>query len=88
MSFESDRGRRLETLLARANRSRAVTLELLTEAIANACMRFHAHGHATKTAFNQLLDGEWHCFLSKQPQFPLEFDESAEGAHEVQPGQF
>jgi hypothetical protein len=113
MSFESDRGRRLEALLARANRSRAVTLELLTEAVANACMRFHAHGHATKTAFNQLIacgawtdavllllqlelplwklrriiyeDGEWHCFLSKQPQFPLEFDEGAEGAHEVLP---
>jgi hypothetical protein len=53
MSFESDRRRRLEALLAHANRSRAVTHELLTEAIANACMRFHAHGHTTKTAFNQ-----------------------------------
>jgi hypothetical protein len=110
MSFESDRGRRLEALLARANRSRAVTLELLTDAIANACMRFHAHGHATNIAFNQLLacgawadavllllqlelplwklrrmiyeDGEWHCFLSK---VPLEFDEGAEGTHEVLP---
>jgi hypothetical protein len=28
-------------------------------------------------------DGEWHCFLSKQPQFPLGFDEGAEARHEV-----
>jgi hypothetical protein len=113
MSFEPDRGRRLEVLLARIRRARAVTPDLLTEVIANACARFPAHGHATKAAFNQLLacgawtdavllllhlevpywklrriiydDGEWHCLLSKQPQFPLELDEGAEAAHEVLP---
>jgi hypothetical protein len=113
MSFEPDRAKRLDTLQARANCLRAVTPELLTDVIANACMRFPAHGHATKAAFNQLVacgawtdavllllhlelpqwklrriiyeDGEWHCFLSKQPQFPLEFDEGAEAAHEVLP---
>ena len=30
-------------------------------------------------------DGEWHCFLSRQPQFPSGFDEGAEAAHEVLP---
>ena len=29
-------------------------------------------------------DGEWHCLLSKQPQFPLGFDEGAEARHEAQ----
>jgi hypothetical protein len=30
-------------------------------------------------------DGEWHCFLSKQPQFPLGFDDGEEATHEVLP---
>jgi len=30
-------------------------------------------------------DEEWHCFLSKQRQVPLGFDEDAEAAHEVLP---
>jgi len=30
-------------------------------------------------------DGEWHCFLSKQPQLPLGFDEGAEATHELLP---
>jgi hypothetical protein len=60
MSFEPDRGRRLEALLARASRSRAVTPDLLTELIANACIRFPSHGRATKAAFNQLAAcGAW-----------------------------
>jgi hypothetical protein len=60
MSFEPDRGRLLKTLLAHANRSRAVTPELLTDIIANACIRFPTHGQATKAAFNQLVAcGAW-----------------------------
>src|SRR5262252_8230247 len=111
MSCEPDRGRRLETMLARAKRLRTVTPELLNEVIASACDRFRTHGHTTKAAFNQLVacgawtdavlqllhlelpqwklrriiyeDEEWHCFLSKQRQVPLGFDEDAEAAHEV-----
>jgi hypothetical protein len=113
MFFEPDRGKRLETLWARLNRSRAVTPELLIEITAQACIRFPAHGCATRAAFNQLVacgawtdaallllhlelpqwklrriiyeDGEWHCFLSKQPEFPVEFDDGEEAAHEILP---
>jgi hypothetical protein len=113
MSFELDRGKRLEILQARLNSSRAVTSELLIETTAQACSRFHAHGYAAKAAFDQLVacgawtdavllllqlerpqwklrriiyeDGEWHCFLSKQPQFPLGFDDGEEATHEVLP---
>jgi hypothetical protein len=55
MSFELDRGKRLEILQARLNSSRAVTSELLIEATAQACRRFHAHGYATKAAFDQRI---------------------------------
>jgi hypothetical protein len=110
-SFELDQEQRLEKLQARVRRSRAITPELLTEVMAEACIRFAAYGNATKALFNQLVahgawidavllllqfelpqwklkrilydDGEWHCFLSKQPQFPLGFDEGAEARHEV-----
>jgi hypothetical protein len=113
MSLELDREKYLDILQARVSRSRAVTSELLIEVIAKACRRFPAHGHATRTAFNQLVacgawmdavllllslelpqwklrrviyeDGKWCCFLSNQPQLPLEFDEGAEAAHEVLP---
>jgi hypothetical protein len=113
MSFEADRGKRLEALQARVSRCRAVTSELLTEIIAHACIRFPAHKHATKAVFNQLVaceawtdavlllldlelpqwklrrliyeDGEWHCFLSKLPKFPLEFDDGEEATHEILP---
>lgn len=60
MSFELDRAKRLETLRARVNGSRAVTSELLIEIIAKACIRFPAHGDATKAAFDQLVAcGAW-----------------------------
>lgn len=60
MSFAPDRGKRLETLRARVNRSRAVTSELLIEIIAQACVRFPAHGNATKAAFDLLVaSGAW-----------------------------
>jgi hypothetical protein len=112
-SFELAREARLEKLQAHVRRSRAITPELLTEVMAEACIRFFAYGNATKALFNQLVahgawtdavllllqfelpqwklkrilydDGEWHCFLSKQPQFPLGFDEGAEARHEVLP---
>ena len=110
-SFELDRKHRLEKLQAHVRRLRAVTPELLTEVMAEACIRFAAYGNATKALFNQLVahgawtdavllllqfelpqwkvkrilydDGEWHCLLSKQPQFPLGFDEGAEARHEI-----
>jgi hypothetical protein len=28
-------------------------------------------------------DGEWHCSLSRAPNLPVEFDETADGSHEV-----
>ena len=28
-------------------------------------------------------DGEWHCFLSRRPAFPLELDDGTEATHEV-----
>jgi hypothetical protein len=60
MSFELDRGKRLEILHARLNSSRAVTSELLIDIIGQACRRFHAHGYATKVAFDQLVAcGAW-----------------------------
>ena len=110
-SFELDRKHRLEKLQAHVRRSPAITPELLTEVMAEACIRFAAYGNATKALFNQLVahgawtdavllllqfelpqwkvkrilydDGEWHCLLSKQPQFPLGFDEGAEARHEI-----
>ncbi len=30
-------------------------------------------------------DGQWHCSLSRQPNFPIEFDDTADAAHEVMP---
>jgi hypothetical protein len=112
-SFELVREQRLEKLQAHVHRARAMTPELLTEVMAEACIRFAAYGNATKALFNQLVahgawtdavlllleyelpqwklkrilydDGEWHCFLSKQPQFPLGFDEGAEATHELLP---
>jgi len=60
MSFEPDRGKRLEALRTRVDCSRAVTSELLIEIIAQACIRFPGHGHATKAAFNLLVaSGAW-----------------------------
>ncbi|SRR5258707_2927020 len=111
MSLELGREERLEKLQMHVRRSRAITPELFTEVMAEACIRFAAHGNATKALFNQLVahgawtdavllllqfelpqwklkrilydDGEWHCFLSKQPQFPFGYGEGAEARHEV-----
>jgi hypothetical protein len=112
-SFELDRKQRLEKLQAQVRRSRAITPELLTEVVAEACMRFAAYGNATEALFDQVVahgawtdavllllqfelprwklkrilydGGEWHCFLSKQPEFPLGFDEGVEARHDVLP---
>ncbi|HMA74484.1 MAG TPA: hypothetical protein VKP67_23785 [Xanthobacteraceae bacterium] len=105
--------KRFDNLQAHVRRSRAMTSELLIDAITQACTRFAARGNAAKAMFNQLVacgawtdavllllqlelphwklrqilyeDGEWHCFLSKQPELPLGFDEGVEAAHEVLP---
>jgi len=60
MSFELDRGKRLESLQARVSCSRAVTSDLLIEVIAMACVRFPGHGPAIRAAFDQLVgSGAW-----------------------------
>jgi hypothetical protein len=30
-------------------------------------------------------DGEWHCALSRQPNFPAMFDDTADASHELMP---
>jgi hypothetical protein len=30
-------------------------------------------------------DGEWHCSLSRHPGIPVEFDDTADGSHEILP---
>lgn len=60
MSFEPDRGKGLERLLARVRRSGVVTSELLIDVIAEECIRLPALGPATKTALDQFIaHGAW-----------------------------
>ena len=100
---------RLEEQLLHAQ---AITPELMSEVMAQACVRFSALG-AAKVRVNRLIesgawtdavlalvelelpqwklrrlvqeDGEWLCYLSKQPQLPFGFDEFAEASHEILP---
>jgi hypothetical protein len=30
-------------------------------------------------------DGQWHCSLSRQPNLPIDFDDTADATHEVMP---
>ncbi len=111
MSLKPSRKERLDRLQGHMRRSRAITPELLTEVIAEACIRFAAHGSTAKAGIRQLAehgawmdavlsllelelphwrlrrllyeDGEWHCFLSRRLEIPLELDDGVEATHEV-----
>ena len=60
MSLKPSCKERLVTLQGHVRRSRAITPELLTEVIAEACIRFAAHGSTTKSRIHQLAEhGAW-----------------------------
>ena len=108
MSWKEER---LDRFLEHMRLLRVITPELLTEVIAEACVRFAAHGSTAKTRIHQLAeqgawidavlgllelelphwrlrrllyeDGEWHCFLTKRLEIPLELDDGVEATHEV-----
>jgi hypothetical protein len=105
MSWKEER---LDRFLEHMRLLRVITPELLTEVIAEACVRFAAHGSTAKTRIHQLAeqgawidavlgllelelphwrlrrllyeDGEWHCFLTKRLEIPLELDDGVEAS--------
>ena len=111
MSLKPSWKERLDKLQGHMRRSRAITPQLLTEVIAEACIRFAAHGTTAKARIHQLAehgawadavlallqlelphwrlrrllyeDGEWHCFLSRRLEVPLELDDGVEATHEI-----
>jgi hypothetical protein len=71
-SFALDREHRLDKLRALVRRSPAITPELLTEVMLEACIRFAAYGNATKALFNQLVaHGAWADAVLLLLQFEL-----------------
>jgi hypothetical protein len=111
MSLKPSRNECLDKLKEHVRRSRAVTPELFTEVIAEACIRFAGHGSAVKAKAHQMAehgawadavlallelelphwklrrllyeDREWHCFLSRRLEVPLELDDGVEATHEL-----
>jgi hypothetical protein len=56
MSFDSSCNERLAGLEREFRRARTVTPELISTTIAQACLRFAAHGAAAKAALNRLIE--------------------------------
>jgi hypothetical protein len=111
MLFDPKQEQYLGRLEAQLRRAQALTQELISDVLAEACIRFATRGSAAKFRIDRLIesgawtdaalalvelelphwklrrmlyeDGEWHCYLSKQPQLPIGFDEVAEGSHEI-----
>jgi hypothetical protein len=60
MFFDPTREERLAKLEQRLRRARVITAELISDVIAQACLRFAAHGAAAKAAVNRLIEsGAW-----------------------------
>ena len=111
MLFDPKQEQYLGRLEAQLRRAQALTQELISDVLAEACIRFATRGSTAKFRIDRLIesgawtdaalalvelelphwklrrmlyeDGEWHCYLSKQPQLPIGFDEVAEGSHEI-----
>jgi hypothetical protein len=105
---------RLDRLMEQLRLSPALTADLITNVVADACTRLPVLNKAGKAArLDQLIeagawsdaalalielelpawklrrlvyeDDEWFCSLSKQPNLPVEFDDTADARHEVLP---
>ena len=103
---------RLDRLTYQLRSAPAITPELISNVIADACIRLPVLNRAEKAvrigrligagAWNDAAlalielelpawklrrlvyeDGEWHCSLSKQPNLPMELDDTADASHEV-----
>jgi hypothetical protein len=60
MLFDPKHDEHLGRLEQRLRRAQAITLELLSEVIAEGCVRFAAHGAAAKAGVNRLIEsGAW-----------------------------
>jgi hypothetical protein len=58
--LRSTREERFARLEQRLRRARVITAELISDVIAQACLRFAAHGAAAKAAVNRLIEsGAW-----------------------------
>jgi len=102
---------RLSLLADQLRLAQAVTPNLISQVIADACVRLPALGRTEKAArLNRLIeagawtevalalielelpqwtlrrlvrdDGEWLCSLSRQPNLPVELDDTADARHE------
>lgn len=105
---------RLDRLTEQLRLAPALTPDLISNVIADACTRLPVLNKAGKaTRIDQLIeagawsdaalalielelpewklrrlvyeDGEWFCSLSKQPNLPVVFDDTADACHEVLP---
>ena len=105
---------RLSLLADQLRLAQAVTPDLISHVIADACVRLAALGRTEKAArLNRLIEagawtevalalielelpqwtlrrlvhdgGEWLCSLSKQPNLPVEIDDTADARHEDLP---
>jgi hypothetical protein len=105
---------RLDRLMEQLRLSPALTADLITNVVADACTRLPVLNKAGKAArLDQLIeagawsdaalalielelpawklrrlvyeDDEWFCSLSKQPNLPVEFDDTADARHAVLP---
>src|SRR5271157_314813 len=112
MLFNPKNEDRLDRLTYQLRSAPAITPELISNVIADACIRLPVLNRAEKAvrigrligagAWNDAAlalielelpawklrrlvyeDGEWHCSLSKQPNLPVELDETADASHEV-----
>lgn len=105
---------RFDRLTTRLRLATAVTSELVSDVVAEACIRFLAFRRFGMTARIEKLieaaawtdvalalieielpawtlrrlvydDGEWFCSLSRQPNLPVELDDTADARHGVLP---
>lgn len=105
---------RLSLLADQLRLAQIVTPALISQVIADACVRLAALGHTENAArLNRLIEagawteaafalielelpqwtlrhlvhdgGEWLCSLSRQPNLPVEIDDTADARHEVLP---
>ena len=112
MLFNPNRESRLDRLADQVRLAPALTPDLISKVIADACTRLPVLSRAGKAAridrfveagaWNDAVlalielelpawnlrrlvyeDGEWLCSLSKQPNLPMELDETADASHEV-----
>lgn len=114
MSFHTKDEDRLDRLTEQLRLAPALTRDLISTVMAEACMRLPVLRSAGKAAridrlietgawndaaltlielelpawkFRRLIreDGQWFCSLSKQPNLPVDLDETADASHETMP---